>query len=707
MAMIAAGCAQTQGGGGGAPFGGSSALSDGGGGLFAFDGSVGALSYDGSGGMLGASTTGTCTGSFKSIAISPPTLSTQVMYGAAGPSVQQQFTATGTSADGSTHDITGCATWSTSAPDLSMVPAGSFSTTTAGQYTVTVTSGMATATAVATVKLVGVANASNIDTTKLDGTPAGMAPTIAYPLDGSLFPFQFGDLSFQIVPGAATQTVARIAFEGDAIDIKLYAPCTPIPNAVVAGACAVALPANLEPSLAGASEGVKMSETVRVAAADGSNLGESVSIDARWASSPLPGSIYYWSSPPATMAAASEIIRMNLANPGTPPEVFYQWLDADTYSDVLSGGWACIGCHSISQDGKKMGIVLNGAAVNPDGQGALFALVDVATRAPTAARITDDGGQQILGTGFATFTSFSPDDATMVQALQGQLYLRTADATLASQPLFAGMTEKLTHPYWSSKGDLLAFTSWVPSLTIPHSYDSKDLNGNETPNSQIWTASVTGTTFANPTVLVPRVPNASEFYPTISDDSAYVVFNESSCSGPPTPSIDGYGSSPCDSYDDPSARLRLISATGGAPVELDRASGRTAAWPMSGTWGNSWPRFSPSHSTFQGKSLYWVAFSSRRAYGATLAGSQGDGSTVPQIWFAGIVIDPKGQLTGDPSFSPVWLPQQNSPTPEVLWDGGTAAAVGNGKPTGNHVPQWVYTYVPYVPPQMPPPAPPR
>ncbi len=680
---------------------------DGGGNTFGDAGPGPIVTFDGSGGTIGTVPMGTCDPSLKTIVITPPTLSTTVTYGSAGPSLSQQFTATGTLADGTTQDVTTCAAWITSAPDLATAPGGAFTTTTAGQYTITASSGSATGTAVVTVKLTGVANAGNLPTAGLDGTPGAGSPKIAYPLDGALFPLHFGDLAFQVVP-TASQSIARIAFEGDAIDLKVYAPCTRIPGATLAGACSIALPPDLELSLAGASEATNMKETVRLAGSDGSQLVESASIDVRWATAGLPGSIYYWSAPRATMSAASEIVRMNLEDGGAPPEVFYQWLDAVPYAAPLSGGWACIGCHSISQDGKKMGVVLNGASIQPDGQGSLFALVDIATRSPTAARITDDAGQQLLTTGFATFTTFSPDDATMVQALQGQLFLRAADATLASTPLFGSLSEKQTQPYWSQKGDLLAFTTWVPSLSIPHTYDSKDLNGNETPSAQIWTAPVSGTSFGTPSVLVPRTAGATEYYPTISDDSAYVVFNESSCNGPPTATGDGYGSSPCDGYDDPSARLRMVSTAGGAPLELDRASGRTSGWPAmgSGTWANSWPRVSPAHGTFQGKTLYWVAFSSRRDYGAVLPGSQ-DGSSVPQIWFAGVAVDPNGQTTGDPSFAPVWLPLQNSPTSEVLFDGGTAPPEADGGVTGNHLPQWVYKYVPYVPPLMPPPPPPR
>jgi hypothetical protein len=670
------------------------------------DGGTGTVTtFDANTGTLGP-VMGTCDPTLKTITITPPTVTTTVTYGST-PSVQQQFSASGTLADGTTQDVTGCAAWVTSAPDLATVMGGAFSTTTAGQYTITASSGSASGTAVVTVKLTGVANPSNVATAGLDGTPSGTAPAIAYPVDGALFPFHFGDLAFQVVPTAG-QTLARIAFEGDAIDLKVYAPCTPIPNATTAGACSIALPADLEASLAGASEAVNMKETVRLASSTGTNLVESASIDVRWSSAPLPGSIYYWSAPPATMAAASEIVRMNLAAPGTPPEVFYEWLDSVPYAPPLSGGWACIGCHAISQDGKKMGIVLNGSAVGSDGQGSLFALVDIATRSPTAARITDDAGQQLLTTGFATFSTFSPDDTTMVQELQGTLYLRQADATLASTPLFGGLSEKQTEPFWSSKGDLLAFATWVPNTSTHLAYDSQDLNGNEIVNAQIWTGPVNGTTFGTPSVLVPRVTGATEYYPTISDDSAYVVFNESSCSGPPTNGTDGYGASPCDGYDDPSARLRMVAADGGAPLELDRASGRTSTWPAmgGGTWTNSWPRVSPTHTTFQGKTLYWVAFSSRRNYGAVLAGSQ-TGASVPQIWFAGIAVDPNGKTSGDPSFAPVWLPMQNSPTPEVLFDGGTAPPEADGGVTGNHLPQWVYKYVPYVPPLMPPPPPPR
>ncbi len=647
---------------------------------------------------------GDCPQGLQSITIAPPAVTVDVTYPQKPGPVT--FTATGTFAGGATMDVTGCAAWSTGVPGVGSISDGTLTPGGAGWFTVTAGSGSVSASATATVLLTGTVNPGGVETTKLDGTLAGGgAAQIAYPLDGTLFPYHLGDLAFQVTGGSNGQAGAlgRIAFEGDAIHLNVYAPCVPIPSPAVGGACSIAIPPDLEQDLAGVSAAPNLKETVRVASADGSSVVESQPIDARWSSTPLSGTIYYWSTPPQTMSGSSEIVRMNLDAPGTPPEVYLTNLDVAAYAQPLSGGWACVGCHAISPDGTKMGITIGGSSIqaNGDGYGSLFALLDIATKTPTATRITQDGGQQLSSAGFASLTTFSADGANMIQELQGQLFLRAADATLASQgPLAPSTTEELTQPSWSPKGDRLAFASWVPTLSIPHAYDSKDLNGNETPNAQIWTAPVSGTTLGAPALLVPRVANATEYYPAISDDSALVVFNESSCSGPATGGADGYGSSPCDSYDDPSARLRLIAAGGGSAVELDRASGRTSGWPASDTWTNSWPRFAPDHSTFQSKKLYWVAFSSRRAYGATLSGSA-NGSTPPQIWFAAVAIDPGGNLSGDPSFAPVWLPQQNSATAEVLADGGTAQTLGgNGSPTGNHIPQWVVKYVQYTPPLL-------
>jgi hypothetical protein len=620
----------------------------------------------------------------------------QITYGQTPQPVS--FRATGTLASGSTMDVTGCAGWTSSASDLTSIAGGTFTPSGAGQFTITAMNGSISGSAVVTVKVVGTVNPNSVDATKLDGTPSGGAPSIAYPLDGSLFPYHYGDLAFQLVPTAPTQTLARIALEGDAIDLKVYASCTPISSPAIAGACAVTLPAELEKDLAGASEAPHLTETVRLASADGSTLVESAPISARWSSMPLSGALYFWSSPPTTGGSASQLVRQNLDVTGSPPVIYLQNADLAPLDSSLKYYQPCFGCHAISQDGKKMALTIGGS--DPQ-NGSQFALLDVATKqavasgGQTAARLK---GNSSSFKGFAVFSTFSPDGTHLVQSLQGQLLPRTADATLADEggPLFsgAGTDPALTMPFWSPKGDLFAFVGYTPAGSP--AYDTGDLNGNETVGAQIWTAPVTGASFGAPKVLVPRVSGATEYYPAISDDSAFVVFNESSCAGPSSPGADGYGQNPCDGYDDPSARLRMVAASGGTPVELDRASGRTTGWPKSGTWTNSWPRWAPAHGSFQGKTLYWIAFSSRRSYGATLPGSE-DGSTQPQLWFAAVAVTPDGALSGDPSFAPVYLPQQNSALPEPVDGGAATAPSGTSMLKGNHIPQWVVKYVPITP----------
>jgi hypothetical protein len=609
-----------------------------------------------------------------SIAISPTNTMLTLQYPVTPPGATTQLTAEGTFQDGHTADVTASVSWVSSPSDIAMVRSGAFSSLAPGKFTVTAVAGSVTSnSATVTVTLSGTVVGMGITQGDLDGTPSGGTPTIAYPLDGALFPYLLGPIEFQVVPTSASQTEARIAFEGDNVDLKVYEKCVPITSPTIPNACTITVPPELEQVLDGASEGATLTETVRLAAPGGGSLAESKSISARWSSSQLHGGLYYWS---ADIASGSTLImRYNLDTPGMPPLQYFTQIGVNGMpSDeqnmdppASTNSTTCFGCHAISSDGTKMGLTFGGSAPEQ------FALIDVASKKSIATRIFSTDPNP--GQPFAAFTAFSPDGAAMVQARQGQLWLRSADANLSNlvpNALFTAQlgNELATTPYWSPQGDLLTFTGWVPNPT-PAAYfggDPMDNNGDQTPASDIWIVSVMGNnTFGTPTKLVSQVSGKSEHYPNISDDSQFVVFNESSCSGPAAPAGEGYGSSPCDGYDDPSSLVRMVSSKGGQPVDLNNAS-------QNDNWSNSWPRFAPTHGTFQGKSLYWIAFSSRHPYGATLPGTNNPATldTEPQLWFAAIAIDSSGMLSGDPSFAPVWLPQQNP-----------------GTQRGNHSPEWV------------------
>ena len=599
-----------------------------------------------------------------SIALSPMTSSLTLQYPAVSPGATAQLQAEGTFQDGHTSDVTNAVSWSLSPSDIASVGGGTFSSLAPGNFTVTALAGTVASNPVTvTVKMVGNVVGTGVAQADLDGTPGGGSPTIAYPLDGALFPAQLGPIEFQVVPTSATQTEARIAFEGDNIDLKVYAPCNAIANATFANACTITVPPDLETVLDGASEGTMLTETVRLAAPGGGSLSESAPISARWSVSQLKGALLCRARCPARRTRSS--CGTTSTRRGCRRSKFFtqsapSGMQSDDQMYLKTG--SCFGCHTISLGRDEDRPRLRREASPRTSPSSTWRPRCPSPASTSPARRSPRSRPS------------SPDGTKMVQVDQSVLMLRSADVNLATLTpnLFQSDlgSEMATTPFWSPKGDLLAFTAWVPVQNSGFMYDGNDLNGDQTPNSEIWAASVTGDmTFGTPFKLVPQVSGKSEFYPAISDDSNFVVFDESSCSGPATPGTDGYGLSPCDSYDDPSATLRLVSTKSGAsPVDLTNASGTD-------TWSNSWPRFAPSHGTFQGKTLYWVAFSSRRPYGATLAGSNNpnNGDTEPQLWFAAVVVDSSGTVTADPSFAPVWMPQQNPA----------------GTQRGNHSPQWV------------------
>ena len=661
-----------------------------------------------------------------SLSVSPASATLTYVYGST-TGAQQQYTAKGTFSDGSTSDVTSSVGWavSPSGAGAGAPSGGLFSAFAAGDFTITAIgdngSGTTiTATATAMVKATGSVVVSGVSSgaqTGLDSTSAGTGPRIAYPLDGALFPSNFAPLDFQIIASASSQSVARLAFAGDLIDLKVYAPCTPLANPTIANACRLSIPSDVDAALqailVGASTADHITETVRLAGADGSGVAESASIVVRWASDKLHGGLYYWASAPPNTQQTNILKQVNLDQPGPAPVVYYT--NADTQQ--LPGGLyyqPCFGCHAISHDGTKIALSFGGSIPSQ------FALLDAQKKTPFAddagsvsVKIQDDAGN--TAPPFATRTTFSPDGKLMVQLLGGKLLVRSADATLATlgQPLFTSLPgasgELVTAPFWSPKGDLLTFASWVGQASgCTATSLSGGCTGDLIQNAQLWIAQVTGAdagtalpTFGAPTLLVPRAANKTEYYPAISDDSKFVVFDESSCDGPSTPGIDNWGGGACDSYDDPSATLRLISSTGGSPVYLANASNvkDPAVSSTQQTWSDSWPRFSPpdpktqAHGSFRGKTLYWISFSSRRPYGAVVAGTNNPSATdtTPQLWFAAVGVDPTGSLSADPSYAPIWLPQQND---AQLPDGGTADS--GGVPRGNHLPQWVTKAVPVI-----------
>lgn len=588
------------------------------------------------------------------------------------------FQAIGTFEDGSKQDISLDVIWTLDAPTGAPVTVsyGRLAVGIPGEFTVTAKNGKLSESVTVNARVEGEYNPEKLTADTVsdlrDGKPAATTE-VYYPLPGSLFPAGFPMPEFQVA--GDTSSVWMLSFESAEVDLRIFGTCS-----AAGDACGARPRDDVVSLLAGPSEAGDLTTTLRVLT--GSELTEAT-LDIGWTFAELTGALYYWRSKGRNVenvAHVTEIARLNLSASDMPAEVVFG-SPADTASYPLAGNpWKdcaepcegrtkpCVGCHAISRDGSKLGVGLGGS--NP----AAFLLLDIATRKVIAdhsrpcEKDTYDTGACI--TGFAQFTAFSPDGERMVNTNDGQMALRTADATtddIKTLDFGGDVTDSsVSMPSW--RGGKFVFVGYTEQGT---GHNSDLVTG-----GQIYIANATDHDIdtASARLLVPRQSGYSLFFPSVSSDGQWVVFARSDCAGTATGA--DYGTEACDGYDDVSAEVFIVPASGGTPARLDNANG-------TGELTNSWPVFSPMPSAELGnKTLYWIAFSSRRPYGRRLPNTNplDVDQSKPQLWATAVVVGPdSAALSDDPSTPPIWLPNQN---------------IDFDTPYGNHVPQWVTRAVP-------------
>jgi hypothetical protein len=460
---------------------------------------------------------------------------------------------------------------------------------------------------------------------------------VVYPLDGVMMPQDVYPATIQWMRGAPGD-VFRMRFRGTHLSVDvLYRDGTPATRAWL-------VDSPLWRLLAHGTDPISL--TVDRYESSSSRAIEGASLAMQFAPGVLRGSIYYWE------VSSNTIQRIKHGEP-----------DRQLFAGGSAGG-GCIGCHTITPDGRTIAARVGAA----DNYGAFFdtAVIPAPSRRDASA--------------YWYFSSFSPSGERLIVDTAG-MSLELVDAATGAYVPSASSTlprSRSANPAWAPSGDRIAYVANIDRNYRPgfDSYQDGDLA----------ILPVTGPdTFGAPTVVVEasvlESPTLAPYrcinQPTWAPDSNLLVF----AAGP-------YSNT---SWPNALYATRIGESSATPPVRLDRAMGGPArvyedvprsgcafppttmscchdvyhgAWStddsvcvMSETDVDGSPRFSPFH---QG-GYFWLVFTSRREYGNDVVGSPrgGFGSGRPssnaQLWIA--AIDPSREF--DPSFAPYWLPGQD------------------------------------------------
>lgn len=341
--------------------------------------------------------------------------------------------------------------------------------------------------------------------------------------------------------------------------------------------------------IAESNRGSSVEFTVR-AVDEQNDVWQSQTITLLFSPTEVQGAIYYWST------GTAGIMKGLVASPF--PEKFYtdpEASDADT----------CVACHTLSRDGKRLAVGYGGEKLRQ------VSVPDRDVTLPTE-------GQPVRS---SAWTTFSPDGELLLVASKGILTLIDSDTgeTVGPNggvvPLPANTVG--THPDWNAVGDKVA-------ISLGTKGGDKSIEGGAIAylpyNQGSW---------GTPEILVPA-DGENHFFPMWSPDGNWLVF--ATATG--------------KSKDNVTARLRLISAAGGEPIELTRLNQRVNNQDGITGLGNTMPTWAPATRT----GVFWIAFSSLRPY-ATVR-PQDDKED--QIWIAAI-----DTTLSDPGYAAFWAPFQS------------------------------------------------
>jgi Tol biopolymer transport system component len=352
------------------------------------------------------------------------------------------------------------------------------------------------------------------------------------------------------------------------------------------------------------------------------------------------GAIYYW-----TTSSGGKIIRYDVAHPENAPSQLFanapiEMIDydgsGDYYTDSLST--RCTGCHTVSPDGSKIALTL-------DGGGGSGTVVDIATLDELVPWNTGSNYQLYQSGGLQDSrwdsASFTPDATKLITSYYGTLTLRDVNggSALATIP-----------PDGSNYGDLMpSFSPDGTKLVTTHTNSGNDTSASQS-SLVIRTFNNTTNSFGSPQTLLQYTNTGNNapffYYPSYSPDGNWIAFTTGTPNGG-------------NSYNNSYAQTWVMKADGTLPpVRLAAADRMPHAAPLFQYPTNSWARWVPFGQTFGStdEPMFFLTFSSRRPFGTRIPnGNQ------PQIWMTPFFPD-RAMAGQDPSRPAFRVPFQDVTT---------------------------------------------
>jgi hypothetical protein len=452
-------------------------------------------------------------------------------------------------------------------------------------------------------------------------------PCVYEPEMGSLFPNNWLPLRFRF-----NTTQNETLFE-----IKLTIPNEKHPLVIYTTQSGYTLPQSVWSTMATVAEGAgPIHVTVRSGIASGGMLTggpwKGTEGDIEIAPVAATGSIVYWT----TTATA------NQTNTGTVLKGFH--VGDPSVQPVLTtaqegNGSSCISCHTSTPDGLFVGVTTDPDANNGTGNASIdMRSVDGQATRPsylTPSAISLLGRLNQHAPAFSR-GHWSAGDHTMLSMYNpgGSDAGFTGPSDIIWTDLEAkGQTQGTDWGVVARNGD----SKYAASAQFSH--DGKTIvytsatsvdSGMNTPDGLLYSVPYNNRMGGTATPLPGASdPTYIQYYPVFSADDKFIAFNRM-----PT-TVTG------NTYNNFSAEVFVIPSAGGTATRLVANDPPACLNMTSPGINNSWGKWSPEVKTVNGKSYYFLVFSSGRDPGAM--GALGGG--YPQLYVAPIVVDASGQVT--------------------------------------------------------------